>query len=154
MPPLLRLGANPGFHEGIGELISLASSQVPYLQAKGILPADFKADKTAFLLDDALARSIPFMFFASGTMTHWEADIYAHQLEPDDWNDRWWNYVERIPRRRAAEQTRRRMGRLCDQDAHQRHARLLLQLRVRDGAEIPIARLYRAKDPSSTAAVV
>ena len=93
VPPLLRIGANPGFHEGIGELAALASSQVPYLQAKGILPADFKADKTAFLLDDALARSVPFIFFASGTMTHWEADIYAHQLEPDDWNDRWWNYV-------------------------------------------------------------
>ena len=72
VPPLLRIGANPGFHEGIGELISLASSQVPYLQSRGVLPADFKADATAFLLDDALARSIPFMFFASGTMTHWE----------------------------------------------------------------------------------
>ena len=93
VPPLLRLGANPGFHEGIGELISLAASQVPYLQAKGILPPDFKADKTAFLLDDALARSIPFIFFASGTMTHWEADIYAHQLEPDEWNERWWKHV-------------------------------------------------------------
>ncbi|MBA2436374.1 MAG: M2 family metallopeptidase [Chthoniobacterales bacterium] len=93
VPPLLRLGANPGFHEGIGELISLASSQVPYLQAKGILPNDFEADKTSFLLDDALARSIPFIFFASGTMTHWEADIYAHRLEPREWNERWWKYV-------------------------------------------------------------
>jgi peptidyl-dipeptidase A len=96
VPPLLRIGAAPGFHEGIGELISLASSQVPYLQARGILPADFKADKTAFLLDDALARSVPFIFFASGTMTHWEADIYAHQLEPDEWNDRWWKYVSEM----------------------------------------------------------
>jgi len=96
VPPLLRIGAAPGFHEGIGELISLASSQVPYLQARGILPADFKADKTAFLLDDALARSVPFIFFASGTMTHWEADIYAHQLEPDEWNERWWKYVEEM----------------------------------------------------------
>ena len=93
VPFLLRLGANPGFHEGVGELAALASSQVPYLQAKGILPADFKADQTAFLLDDALARSVPFIFFASGTMTHWEADIYAHHLEPDDWNNRWWKYV-------------------------------------------------------------
>ena len=93
VPPLLRTGANPGFHEGIGELIALASSQVPYLQAKGILPADFKADKTAFLLDDALARSIPFMFFASGTMTHWEADVYAKRLESEEWNERWWKYV-------------------------------------------------------------
>jgi len=93
VPYLLRIGAAPGFHEGIGELIALASSQVPYLQSRGVLPADFKADKTAFLLDDALARSIPFMFFASGTMTHWEADIYAHNLPPDQWNARWWKYV-------------------------------------------------------------
>ncbi len=93
VPPLLRLGANPGFHEGIGELAALASSQVPYLQAKGILPNDFRADKMAFLLDDALSRSIPFIFFASGTMTHWEADIYAHKLDPDEWNARWWKYV-------------------------------------------------------------
>ena len=93
VPYLLRIGAAPGFHEGIGELIALASSQVPYLQSRGILPTDFKADKTAFLLDDALARSIPFIFFASGTMTHWEADIYAHNLPPDQWNARWWKYV-------------------------------------------------------------
>jgi len=93
VPYLLRIGAAPGFHEGIGELIALASSQVPYLQSRGILPADFKGDKTAFLLDDALARSIPFIFFASGTMTHWEADIYARHLPPDQWNARWWKYV-------------------------------------------------------------
>ena len=35
----LRLGATPGFHEGVGELVSLASSQVPYLQSRGVLPA-------------------------------------------------------------------------------------------------------------------
>jgi peptidyl-dipeptidase A len=93
IPFLLRDGAAPGFHEGVGELISLASSQVPYLQSRSILPVDFKPDKTAFLLDDALARSIPFIFFASGTMTHWEADIYAHNLPPDQWNARWWKYV-------------------------------------------------------------
>jgi len=26
-------------------------------------------------------------------MTHWEADIYAHNLSPDQWNARWWQYV-------------------------------------------------------------
>ncbi len=96
VPPLLRTGAAPGFHEGIGELIALASSQVPYLEAKGILPNDFKADKTAFLLDDALARSIPFIMFASGTMTHWENDVYAHHLGNDEWNARWWQYVSQF----------------------------------------------------------
>jgi len=93
VPYLLRTGAAPGFHEGIGELISLASSQVPYLQSRGVLPVDFKADKTAFLLDDALARSLPFIYFSCGVMPHWEADIYAKNLPPDQWNTRWWKYV-------------------------------------------------------------
>lgn len=93
VPPLLRTGANPGYHEGMGELISLASSQVPYLQAQGVLPADFKADATAFLLNDALANSLPFMFWGSGTMTRWEADVYAKNLPPEQWNARWWQYV-------------------------------------------------------------
>jgi peptidyl-dipeptidase A len=93
VPYLLRLGAAPGFHEGVGELISLASSQLPYLQSRGVLPVEFKADKTAFLLDDALSRSIPFIYFSCGTMPHLEADIYAHNLPPDEWNARWWKYV-------------------------------------------------------------
>jgi len=93
VPYLLRLGAAPGFHEGVGELISLASSQVPYLQSRGVLPHEFNADKTAFLLDDALARSVPFIYFSCGTMPHWEADIYARDLPPDQWNARWWKYV-------------------------------------------------------------
>jgi len=93
VPPLLRLGANPAFHEGMGELISLASGAAPYLQSVGILPADYRVDQTAFLLNDALANSVPFIFWSSGTMTHWEADIYARNLTPDQWNARWWEYV-------------------------------------------------------------
>jgi peptidyl-dipeptidase A len=93
VPPLLRTGANPGFHEGMGELVALACGQVPYLKAVGVLPADAKTDQVAFLLNDALATTVPFIFWASGTMTHWEADVYAHNLSPDQWNARWWQYV-------------------------------------------------------------
>ncbi|PYL07886.1 MAG: peptidase [Verrucomicrobia bacterium] len=93
VPYLLRLGAAPGFHEGMGELIALASSQVPYLQSRGVLPADFKPDTTAFQLDDALSRAVPFIYFSCGVMPHWEADIYAHNLPADQWNARWWKYV-------------------------------------------------------------
>jgi len=93
VPPLLRLGANPAFHEGIGELIALAAGQTPYLQQMGLLPADYQEDDTATLLDTALAHSIPFMFWASGTMTHWEHDAYARGLAPSEWNARWWEHV-------------------------------------------------------------
>ena len=96
VPPLLRIGANPAFHEAMGELISLASSQVPYLQFARVLPGDFAPDQTAFLLNDALAHSVPFIFWSSGTMTHWEADVYTKNLSPDQWNARWWEYVKKF----------------------------------------------------------
>jgi peptidyl-dipeptidase A len=93
VPPLLRDGANPGFHEGFGELIALASSQAPYLKSVGILPADYQADDTAFLLGNALGGGIPFIYWSSGVMAHWEADIYAKNLPASEWNARWWHYV-------------------------------------------------------------
>lgn len=96
VPPLLRIGANPAFHEGMGELISLAAGQVPYLQSVGILPGSFKEEQNAFLLDNALSHSVPFIFWASGTMTHWEADVYAKNLPPEQWNARWWDYVKKF----------------------------------------------------------
>lgn len=96
VPPLLRIGANPAFHEGMGELISLAAGQVPYLQSAGILPKDFQEDQTAFLLDNALSHSVPFIAWSSGTMTHWEADVYAKKLAPEQWNARWWEYVRKF----------------------------------------------------------
>lgn len=93
VPPLLRNGANPAFHEGFGELTALAAAQVPYLKAISLLPADFKADETAFLLGNALSPGIPFIYWASGVMAHWEADIYAKNLPASEWNRRWWQYV-------------------------------------------------------------
>lgn len=93
VPPLLRTGANPAFHEGFGELTALASGMAPYLKSLGILPADFKVDETAFLLSDSMTPGVPFIYWASGVMAHWEADIYANKLPADQWNARWWQYV-------------------------------------------------------------
>ena len=94
VPPLLRSGANPGFQEGIAELAALACQQDGYLRQTGVLPAGAPAtDPVARLLDDALCRGVVFMFFASGPMLHWEADLYAGNLPPDRWNARWWQYV-------------------------------------------------------------
>ncbi len=91
VPPLLRTGANPAFHEGFGELTALAAGMAPYLKSLGILPADLKIDETTFMLNDS--PGVPFIFWASGTMTHWEADVYTNKLPADQWNARWWQYV-------------------------------------------------------------
>jgi peptidyl-dipeptidase A len=95
VPPLLRDGASPAFHEAFAGLAEVAARQTPYLESLGLLPAGAAVDTIGPLLRDALS-TIPFMFFASGTMTHWEADYYAHEMPPDEWNARWWQYVEQF----------------------------------------------------------
>lgn len=93
VPPLLRGGANRGFHEGIGELISIAALQVPYLREVGILPEGQEIDQTAWLLDEAFSQTVPFVAWSAGVMSHWERDLYKEELPPEEWNARWWRYV-------------------------------------------------------------
>ncbi len=93
VPPLLRDGAAPFFHEGVGELIALATRQVPYLKQAGVLPKDAKLDERKVLLNDALEVAIPFMFWACGTMPEWEADFYAKGMPKAEMNARWWKIV-------------------------------------------------------------
>lgn len=93
VPPLLRDGANPSFHEGVGELIALATRQIPYLKGAGVLPADYQVDEMQVLLNDALEVAIPFMFWACGTMPEWESEFYAKGMPADQMNARWWKHV-------------------------------------------------------------
>jgi peptidyl-dipeptidase A len=93
VPPLLRDGANPSFHEGMGELIALATRQIPYMKSIGVLPADYKVDEMQVLLNDALEVAIPFMFWACGTMPEWESEFYAKGMPAAEMNARWWKQV-------------------------------------------------------------
>lgn len=43
-PYLLRDGANEGFHEAVGEIMSLSAATPSHLQSLGLLPADFIED--------------------------------------------------------------------------------------------------------------
>jgi peptidyl-dipeptidase A len=92
VPPILREGANRAFHEGIGELIDLASHQVPYLEEIGLLEKGKAPNQTDWLLDQALG-TIVFIPWSAGVMSHWEHDLYEQDLPPSEWNARWWHYV-------------------------------------------------------------
>jgi peptidyl-dipeptidase A len=94
VPPVLREGANRGFHEGIGELISLAAAQVPYLQQVGILDPKKKVDPAEALLVDALERTVVFIPWSAGVMTRFEYELYEQSLPPERWQSRWWELVE------------------------------------------------------------
>lgn len=95
VPPILREGANRAFHEGIGTLIELAASQVPYLQQAGIVTAEAPPDGIRWLLNQALTGPVVFLPFACGTMTHWEYDLYEKDLPRNQYNTRWWEYAAR-----------------------------------------------------------
>ena len=107
VPPLLREGANRGFHEAIGSLLGLASMQKAFLQGRGLVAADAKVDELQVLLKEAL-EFVVFIPFSTGTMTHFEHDLYAADLPISSYNERWWKYVEefqgiRAPQKRGEE---------------------------------------------------
>ncbi len=95
VPPILRSGANRAFHEGIGTLIELACSQVPYMQQVGLMSVDETPEEIRWLLTQALQGPVVFLPFACGTMTHWEHDFYEEDLPRHKMNTRWWDYANR-----------------------------------------------------------
>lgn len=89
VPPLLRGGANRGYHEAIGSLLGLAAMQKPFLAEKGLVDADIEIDETQNLLKEAL-NYVVFLPFSAGVMTEFENALYAENLPKDEFNKKWW----------------------------------------------------------------
>ncbi len=93
VPPLLRQGANRAYHEAVGSMMGLAAQQQPFLAGLGLIDAKTKTDQTQVLLKEAL-QYVPFIPFATGTMTEWEHDFYGQRLPAEKLNARWWELVQ------------------------------------------------------------
>ena len=94
VPLLLREGANRSYHEGIGDLMDLASKQRVYLEETGLLSRDRDIDQIRWLLDDALSSSsVVFIPWGAGVMTHFEHELYERDLPIGQYNRRWWELV-------------------------------------------------------------
>lgn len=89
VPPLLRGGANRGYHEAIGSLLGLAAMQKPFLAAKGLVDKDAKIDETQNLLKEAL-NYVVFLPFSAGVMSEFENALYAENLPKEKYNEKWW----------------------------------------------------------------
>ncbi len=94
VPPVLREGANRAFHEAVGELVSVAAGQVPYLQGRGILPAKSPINPTQALLEEALTKTVAFIPWSAGTMSRFEYELYEKNLPPEQWQARWWDLAQ------------------------------------------------------------
>ena len=113
VPPTLREGANRAFHEGVGELITLAASQVPYLRKAGVLPKKVKLNSTDAMLDEALSQTVVFIPWSAGVMTHFEYELYEKDLPAEQWQARWWELVGKY-QGVAAPTDRSKDPELCD----------------------------------------
>lgn len=95
VPVLLRRGPNRAFHEAIGELARLASTQPAYLRTIGVLPPGAAPELLPALRQSAL-ESLVLLRFAAGTMAHFEHDLYEAEAPPADWQKTWWEYATRF----------------------------------------------------------
>jgi peptidyl-dipeptidase A len=89
VPPLLREGANRGFHEALGSLLGLAAMQKPFIKEIGLITAQSTTDEQKQLLKEAL-NYIVFIPWSAGVMTEFEHDLYTNNLQPNQFNKRWW----------------------------------------------------------------
>lgn len=94
VPLVLREGANRAFHEGIGSMMGLASTQERFLRGRGLIEGEAETDRMRLLLKEALDYVV-FIPFSAGTMTRFEHALYADSLPGDRFNETWWELVRR-----------------------------------------------------------
>jgi peptidyl-dipeptidase A len=89
VPPVLRGGANRAFHEAMGSMMGMAAMQKPYLIDRGLINKDAQSDSIRSLLKEAL-QHVVFIPFSAGVMSEFEKALYADDLPPDQFNQKWW----------------------------------------------------------------
>ncbi|XP_075706998.1 angiotensin-converting enzyme 2 [Rhinoderma darwinii] len=92
LPMLLRDGANEGFHEAVGEIMSLSAATPKHLKSLQLLPASFVEDdqetKINFLLRQALTiiGTMPFTYM----LEQWRWKVFKGVIPRDQWMKTWW----------------------------------------------------------------
>lgn len=88
-PTVYKEGANPGFHEAVGDVISLSVSTPSHLKKIGLLNDD-STDQEA-VLNHLYAKSldkIAFLPFAY-MMDQWRWNVFQGKVTPDNYNCDW-----------------------------------------------------------------
>jgi peptidyl-dipeptidase A len=89
LPPILRDGANDGFHEAIGDTIALSVTP-EYLVKIGLLDkAPDASGDIPLLLQRALEKLsfLPFGF----VVDQWRWKVFSGEIAPDAYNTAWWD---------------------------------------------------------------
>lgn len=89
LPPLFQSGAHDGFHEGIGDTLTLSMTP-DYLQQIGLVESVEKNEQAIVNQQMKLALDkIAFLPF-SKLVDQWRWDVFAGKTTPDTYNADWW----------------------------------------------------------------
>ena len=95
---LYRDGANPGFHEGVADILSLAVDTGTYYQKLGLLSPDLdiKDEETNInILFDMALKRVAFLPFAY-LVDKYRWDLYSGRVAKEDMNCHWWKLRSEI----------------------------------------------------------
>jgi peptidyl-dipeptidase A len=95
-PYALRTGANPGFHEAVGDTIALSVSTPQHLEKIGLLAnyTDTEEDNINALMQIALQK-VAFLPFGL-LIDLWRWDVFSGKTNESQWNTHWWELRENI----------------------------------------------------------
>jgi len=95
-PYALRTGANPGFHEAVGDTIALSVSTPQHLTKIGLLAnyTDTEEDNINALMQIALQK-VAFLPFGL-LIDLWRWDVFSGKTNESQWNAYWWELRENI----------------------------------------------------------
>nr|CAD7455010.1 unnamed protein product [Timema tahoe] len=90
-PFVFRNGANPGFHEAVGDVVALSVMSRDHLRHLHLLPGAVHSPEVEinFLYEIALQK-IPFLPFGY-LLDAWRWDVFAGKVGPEAYNRHWWD---------------------------------------------------------------
>ncbi|XP_067685542.1 uncharacterized protein [Haliotis asinina] len=90
-PQPFRDGANPGFHEAIGDTMALSAATPAHLKKIGLLDQveDNPLDDINFLMKTALGK-IAFLPFGY-LIDQWRWSVFSGETPPSEYNKKWWD---------------------------------------------------------------
>ncbi|XP_027757151.1 angiotensin-converting enzyme 2 [Empidonax traillii] len=96
-PYLLRSGANEGFHEAVGEIMSLSAATPQHLKSLDLLEPTFQEDEETeinFLLKQALTivGTMPFTYM----LEKWRWMVFRGDIKKEEWTKQWWEMKRQI----------------------------------------------------------
>ncbi|XP_071826025.1 angiotensin-converting enzyme-like [Apostichopus japonicus] len=91
-----RQGANPGFHEAVGDVIALSASTPEYHRNIGLIDEieDNEEADINFLMRQALDKIafLPFSFLVDT----WRWGVFNGSIPPEKYNTKWWEFREKF----------------------------------------------------------